>query len=167
MEADAPKIPVNIFKAGDRFTVGPVFDRGGACRPLHSGTGIADHPHAARQCRPHGDWKIDAEPTLGADTDAAAFKRIGDEGVLALICDSTNATRPGISPTETAVSESLAEIISEAPGRVAITTFSSNVGRIRSIALAAKKAGRRVLLMGLSIRRVAEVSRGSGLSGRP
>jgi ribonuclease J len=158
MEADAPKIPVNIFKAGDRFTVGPFSIE--AVHVAHSipepvsliiRTPLGNVVHTA-------DWKIDAEPTLGADTDAAAFKRIGDEGVLALICDSTNATRPGISPTETAVSESLAEIIAEAPGRVAVTTFSSNVGRIRSIALAAKKAGRRVLLMGLSIRRVAEVS---------
>jgi ribonuclease J len=158
MEADAPKIPVNIFKAGDKFTVGPFSIE--AVHVAHSipepvsliiRTPLGNVVHTA-------DWKIDAEPTLGPDTDAAAFQRIGNEGVLALICDSTNATRPGISPTETAVSESLAEIISEAPGRVAVTTFSSNVGRIRSIALAAKKAGRRVLLMGLSIRRVAEVS---------
>jgi ribonuclease J len=162
METDAPKIPVNIFKAGDRFTVGPFSIE--AVHVAHSipepvsliiRTPLGNVVHTA-------DWKIDAEPTLGADTDAAAFKRAGDEGVLALICDSTNATRPGISPTETAVSESLAEIIADAPGRVAITTFSSNVGRIRSIALAAKKAGRRVLLMGLSIRRVAEVSEDLG-----
>jgi ribonuclease J len=158
MEADAPKIPVNIFKAGDKFTVGPF-----SLEAVHVAHSIAE-PVSLIIRTPLGnvvhtaDWKIDAEPTLGANTDTAAFKRIGDEGVLALICDSTNATRPGISPTETAVSESLAEIIAEAPGRVAITTFSSNVGRIRSIALAAKKAGRRVLLMGLSIRRVAEVS---------
>ncbi len=158
MDGNAPKIPVKIFKAGDKFTVGPF-----SIETIHVAHSIPE-PVSLLIRTPLGnvihtaDWKIDAEPTLGPDTDAAAFKRAGDEGVLALICDSTNATRPGISPTETAVSESLAEIIAEAPGRVAITTFSSNVGRIRSIALAAKKAGRRVLLMGLSIRRVAEVS---------
>lgn len=158
MDGNAPKIPINIFKAGDKFTVGPFL-----IETIHVAHSIPE-PVSLLIRSPLGnvvhtaDWKIDAEPTLGPDTDAAAFKRAGDEGVLALICDSTNAARPGISPTETAVSESLAEIISEAPGRVAITTFSSNVGRIRSIALAARKAGRRVLLMGLSIRRVAEVS---------
>jgi ribonuclease J len=157
-EGDAPKIPISLFKAGDQFTIGSFSIE--AVHVAHSipepvsliiRTPLGNVVHTA-------DWKIDAAPSLGADTDRAAFDRIGKEGVLALVCDSTNAIREGISPTETAVSESLAEIIAAAPGRVAITTFSSNVGRIRSVALAAQKAGRRVLLMGLSIRRVADVA---------
>lgn len=157
-EPNAPKIPIKIYKAGDQFTVGPF-----SIEAVHVAHSIPE-PVSLILRTPlgtvvhTGDWKIDAEPSLGPDTDRAAFERAGNEGVLALVCDSTNAMRSGISPTETSVSESLAEIISQAPGRVAITTFSSNVGRIRSIALAAKKAGRKVLLMGLSIRRVAEVS---------
>lgn len=109
-----------------------------------------------------GDWKIDPEPTLGR-TDEARFRKIGDEGVLALICDSTNAQREGDSPSEMDVSRSLTEIIRNAEGRVAITTFSSNVGRIRSIALAAEQAGREVLLLGSSMRRVADVADDLGM----
>ncbi len=110
-----------------------------------------------------GDWKLDDEPTLGHNTDAKTFKRLGKEGVLALICDSTNAMRDGVSPSEREVSESLASLIEKASGRVAITTFSSNVGRIRSIAQAAEKAGRRVMLLGSSILRVVQVASDLGM----
>ncbi|MEM9277821.1 MAG: ribonuclease J [Pseudomonadota bacterium] len=110
-----------------------------------------------------GDWKLDDYPTLGKNTDSEAFKKLGKDGVLALICDSTNAMRDGVSPSEQDVTESLANLIKEAKGRVAITTFSSNVGRIRSIAQAAEKAGRKVMLLGSSIRRVVEVSSGLGM----
>ncbi len=167
-EQDAPKIDVNIYRAGDRFNVGPFEIE--AIHVTHSipepvslaiGTPLGKIIHT-------GDWKIDAEPSLGADTDAARFTALGDEGVLAIICDSTNAMRSGQSPTEMAVSESLADIIAAAPGRVAVTTFSSNVGRIRSIARAAFKAGRKTMLMGRSIRRVADVSEELGyLDGLP
>ncbi len=75
-----------------------------------------------------------------------------------MICNSTNAMREGVSPTETTVSQSLAEVIERSKGRVAITTFSSNVGRIRSIAKAAESVGRRVMIMGRSMQRVCEVS---------
>jgi ribonuclease J len=106
-----------------------------------------------------GDWKIDPAPSLGAGTDEARFRAIGDEGVLALICDSTNAQREGDSPSEMEVSAGLTDVIRNAKGRVAVTTFSSNVGRIKSIALAAEQAGREVLLLGSSMRRVTDVAR--------
>ncbi|TIS61026.1 MAG: MBL fold metallo-hydrolase, partial [Mesorhizobium sp.] len=80
-----------------------------------------------------GDWKIDPEPTIGPKTDEARFRAYGDKGVLALICDSTNALREGESPSEVAVGEGLKGVIEKAKGRVAVTTFSSNVGRIVSI----------------------------------
>lgn len=157
-EPGSPKIPINIFRAGDRFNVGPF-----EIEAIHVTHSIPE-PVSLVLSTPlgrvvhTGDWKLDLEPTLGRDTDRAAFQRVGDEGVLALVCDSTNAMRDGESPTETSVSESLEKIIAAAPGRIAITTFSSNIGRIRSIAMAAKRAGRRVLLMGLSIRRMSDVA---------
>ncbi|UNF41422.1 ribonuclease J [Bartonella krasnovii] len=80
-----------------------------------------------------GDWKIDHTPSLGAVTDEKRFRNLGNKGVLALLCDSTNACRDGISPSEQQVQTSLSEIISKAEGRVAIATFASNIGRIRSI----------------------------------
>jgi ribonuclease J len=90
--------------------------------------------------------------------DASRFEQLGDEGVLALVCDSTNAMREGESPSERQVSESLRELIQNAKGRVAITTFSSNVGRIRSIAEAARDAGRQVLVVGRSMKRCISVA---------
>ena len=77
------------------------------------------------------------------------------------MCDSTNALRPGESPSEQAVGQSLREVIETAAGSVAITTFSSNVGRIRSIAEAARDAGRQVLLLGRSMKRVVSVASSS------
>ena len=85
-----------------------------------------------------GDWKLDPAPEIGPMTDEARFRALGDAGVLALICDSTNAMREGESPSEQAVGVGLRGVIEKAPGRVAVTTFSSNVGRIRSIAEAAR-----------------------------
>ncbi|MCP4071957.1 MAG: ribonuclease J [Hyphomicrobiales bacterium] len=157
-ERDKPEIPVNIFEAGNIFEVGPFKIE--AVHVTHS----LPEPMSLAISTPLGtvvhtaDWKIDSDPTLGRVTDEEAFRRIGEDGVLAAICDSTNAMRTGDSPSELEVSESLADIISSAKGRVAITTFSSNVGRLRSIAHAAKKNNRRVMLMGSSIRRVVEVS---------
>ena len=85
-----------------------------------------------------------------------------------MMCDSTNALREGESPSEQEVGESLREIIENARGRVAITTFSSNVGRIRSIALAARDAGGRSLVLGRSMKRMIDVASELGyLDGVP
>lgn len=152
------EIPLNIFKAGDQFELGPFGIE--AIAVTHS----IPEPVSLAIKTPRGtiihtgDWKIDPHPSLGDVTDEKRFRELGQEGVLALVCDSTNALRDGISPSESDVSKSLAEIILQESGRVAITTFSSNVGRIRSIALAAKEAGRKVLLVGRSIKRSVAVA---------
>ena len=85
-----------------------------------------------------GDWKLDANPGLGRSTDIERLKQIGDEGVRALICDSTNILRDGESPSEADVAEVLREKIAAAKGRVLVTTFASNVSRLRSVCLAAR-----------------------------
>ncbi len=157
-EAGAAKVPVNVFSAGDRFKVGPFEIE--AVNVTHS----IPEPVALAIRTPlgtvvhTGDWKIDLTPALGKPTDEARLRAIGDEGVLALICDSTNAMREGVSPSEQDVNRSLAQIIKAAEGRVALTTFSSNIGRIRSIAEASAEAGRQVLLMGRSMKRMADVA---------
>jgi ribonuclease J len=102
-------------------------------------------------------------PSLGPLTDENRFRQLGEEGVLAMMCDSTNAMRDGVSPSEKEISQGLREVIEQAEGRVAITTFSSNVGRIRSIAEAARDAGREVLLLGSSIKRVVNVATELGM----
>lgn len=110
-----------------------------------------------------GDWKLDPTPGAGRATDVKRLKEIGETGgVDALICDSTNAMREGVSPSEAEIQENLTKIIKNAKNRVAVTTFSSNVARIRAIALAAKAADRQVVLMGAAMRRVVDVSRELG-----
>jgi ribonuclease J len=162
-DAVRAEVPVSNFKAGDRIHVGPFEIEGIAVN--HS----IPEPMALAITTPlgtvihTGDWKIDANPSLGPLTDEARFRALGDQGVLALLCDSTNAQREGVSPSEEEVSASLQTIIENAEGRVAFTTFSSNVGRIRSIARAAEAAGREVLLLGSSLKRVTNVARDCGL----
>jgi ribonuclease J len=157
-EQGAPKIPITIYRAGDKFSVGPFGIE--AIAVTHS----IPEPVSLAITTPlgtvvhTGDWKIDPAPEIGPLTNEARFRALGDAGVLALICDSTNAMREGESPSEKAVSEGLRGVIEKAPGRVAITTFSSNVGRIRSIAEAARDAGRQVLVMGRSLKRVIDVA---------
>ncbi|MBK8457038.1 MAG: ribonuclease J [Phyllobacteriaceae bacterium] len=167
-EPGSPKIPVTIYKAGDRFEIGPfAIEAINVTHSIPEPVALAITTAAGTVIHT-GDWKIDEAPTLGGKTDEARFRALGDKGVLALICDSTNAMVEGESPTETAVSESLRQVIETAPGRVAITTFSSHVGRIRSIALAARDAGRQVLVLGRSMKRVIDVSTELGyLDGLP
>ncbi|WP_152047975.1 ribonuclease J [Aureimonas psammosilenae] len=167
-EPGAPKIPVTVFRAGERFKVGP-FDLE-AINVTHS----IPEPVSLAIRTPlgtvlhTGDWKIDHHPALGDPTDEKRLREIGEEGVLAIVCDSTNALREGISPSESEVGESLTDIIEKSPGRVAVTTFSSNVGRIKAVALAAAAAGRQTLLMGRSMRRVVDVANELGyLDGVP
>ena len=76
-----------------------------------------------------GDWKLDPSPGAGPATDSDRFASLGEEGVLALVSDSTNAIRDGVSPSEGEVAKVLERLITEAPQRVAVTTFASNVGR--------------------------------------
>jgi len=160
---DMPPLPLHMFNAGDSFQIGPFEIE--AVAVSHSipdpvalviRTPLGNVVHT-------GDWKIDPDPVLGEKTDEKRLIAIGKQGVLALICDSTNAQLEGTSPTETQVSQSLSDIIAQAPARVAITSFASNVGRIRSIALAAFAANRHVTLVGRSMKRAAQVAHELGL----
>jgi ribonuclease J len=87
---------------------------------------------------------------------------LGDAGVLALVGDSTNAVREGRSPSETEVAKSIADLVKKARGRVAITTFASNVSRIKAVADAAKAADREVFVVGRAMARVVQVARETG-----
>ncbi len=109
-----------------------------------------------------GDWKLDADPLVGRPTDEAAFARLGEEGVLAMVCDSTNAMVDGTSGSEAEVRESLRELIGGLDGRIAVTCFASNVARVESITLAAIDAGRRVALVGRSLRNIEAAARECG-----
>ncbi len=112
-----------------------------------------------------GDWKLDPTPVGNAPTDIARLQKIGEDSTLplALICDSTNAMKDGESPSEAEVGDTLAAIIASAPHRVAVTTFASNVGRVISVARAAEKAGRQVVLSGRSLHRITGIARELGM----
>ena len=157
-ESGAPKVPVNIYRAGETFTVGPFsIEAVAVTHSIPEPVSLAITTPAGTIIHT-GDWKIDPTPEIGVPTDENRFRALGDKGVLALICDSTNANREGQSPSEQAVGKGLRALIEKAEGRVAVTTFSSNVGRIRSIAEAARDAGRQCLVLGRSLKRVIDVA---------
>lgn len=109
-----------------------------------------------------GDWKLDANPLIGPPTDEAALTELGDKGVLALVCDSTNAMVEGHSGSELDVRRTLAALIRDLTGRIAVTCFASNVARMESVALAARDAGRSVALVGRSLRNMDAAARECG-----
>ncbi|HEX4637722.1 MAG TPA: ribonuclease J, partial [Rhizomicrobium sp.] len=109
-----------------------------------------------------GDWKIDPDPVLGERTDTEALERLGDEGVLALVCDSTNALVPGTSGSEAEVRETLIQLVGTLKGRVAVTGFASNVARLDTVARAARAHGRRIALVGRSMQKMVEAARETG-----
>jgi ribonuclease J len=158
-EPGSQPVPVTIVKPGERIRLGQF-----EVEYINVAHSIPES-HALAIRTPlglvmhTGDWKLDAQPTVGLPTDEARLRAIGEEGVLAMLGDSTNAMREGESPSETEVQRELAEIVRSAKDRrVAFTTFASNVGRLRSIALAAREAGRDVVVIGRAMRRVIDVA---------
>jgi ribonuclease J len=109
-----------------------------------------------------GDWKFDPEPLIGAVSDETALRALGEEGVLALIGDSTNAFRAGEAGSEADVRRSLTELIGRYKNRVAVACFASNVARLESIAAAAAEHDRDVALVGRSLWRMVEAARENG-----
>ncbi|MDP1631892.1 MAG: ribonuclease J [Caulobacter sp.] len=110
-----------------------------------------------------GDWKIDPDPLLGEVTDEAAIRKLGDEGVLAMVCDSTNVFVDGEAGSEADVRTALTALIAPLRGKVAVACFASNVARMDSVMRAAEAAGRRVCLVGRSMHRMSAAARSVGL----
>ncbi|TMJ04478.1 MAG: ribonuclease J [Alphaproteobacteria bacterium] len=161
-EPGAPDIPVNVVPLGGRIHLGPfdielvsVSHSIPESNALIIRTPLGNVLHT-------GDWKLDPTPIIGPPTDEAKLRALGQEGCLALVGDSTNAVRDGRSPSETDVAKTLRELIGAAQGRIAITTFASNVARMRAVAEAAAAAGREVVVVGRAMDRVAQVARECG-----
>lgn len=155
-------IPITVVEMGSRFKVGP-FDV-----ELVTMAHSIPEPSGVAIRTPHGiifhtaDWKLDRTPLVGDPTDEEKIRRLAEEGVRALVCDSTNAFREGRSPSETEVAESLTKIIAGATRRVAVTTFASNVARIRAVADAAKATRRHLVVAGRALHRVIQVAMDTG-----
>jgi len=162
-EAGAPKMPIHIIQPGQVTELGPFsVEMIAVAHSIPESTSLAIRTPLGLVVHT-GDWKIDPTPVLGDVTDEARFRVLGDEGVLAMIGDSTNAIREGISPSEREVANELEKIIRAAKGRVAVTTFASNAGRIRSVAEAAMRCDRQVVLVGRAMERVIGIAREQGM----
>ena len=109
-----------------------------------------------------GDWKFDPQPQIGDVTDHGALEALAEEGVLALIGDSTNVDVPGRTGSEAELVDSFMELFSTIKGRIAVTCFASNIARLRSVAVAAEKNGRHTALVGRSLWRMFDVARENG-----
>jgi ribonuclease J len=158
----ADKVRINVVPMSGRFSVGP-FDL-----ELITLTHSIPEPNAVALRTPvgtvlhTGDWKFDPDPLIGSTADEAALRRLGDDGVLAMIGDSTNALRPGTSGSEADLRRSLIDLVGRYDARVAVACFASNVARLETIARAATAHGREVALVGRSLWRIDKAARENG-----
>ncbi len=156
------KIPITVVDYGQEIEIGPfrvTYSQithsipEGSALTIRTDVGTVFHT---------GDWKFDPDPVIGKATDEAFLREIGDSGVLAMVCDSTNVFGEGESGSEGAVQKSLAQLVAARKGRVVITTFSSNIARIRSAAEVAIATGRTLAVAGRSLLRMVESARAAG-----
>jgi ribonuclease J len=158
----ADQVKINVVPLSGRFAIGP-FDL-----ELITLTHSIPEPNAVALRTPvgtvlhTGDWKFDPDPLIGPTADEAALRRLGDEGVLALVGDSTNALRPGVSGSEAELRRSLIDLIGRYNARVAVACFASNVARLETIARAAAAHDREIALVGRSLWRIDKAARENG-----
>jgi ribonuclease J len=161
-EGIADRVELNVVREEEPFQIGPFGIR---YLPLaHSipegNAVLIDTPHG--RVFHTGDWKIDETPVMGGASTAAELTAIGDEGVLALVCDSTNVFNPEASGSESAVREGLDEVIAGIKGRVLVTTFASNAARLQTLGEVAKDTGRAMCVAGRSLDRILRVAKATG-----
>jgi ribonuclease J len=161
-EPGAPEIPVTVVPLGSRIKLPPFdIELVSVAHSIPESNALIIRTKLGTVLHT-GDWKIDPTPIMGPPTDEAKLRGLGDAGCLAVVGDSTNAIREGRSPSERDVANSLKELIGSAPKRVAVTTFASNVARIRAVANAARVCGREVVLVGRAMERIVQVARETG-----
>jgi ribonuclease J len=159
--ADQVKLHV-IDREHGRFQLGPFgFDYVPLAHSIPEGNALLiETPHG--RIFHTGDWKLDDEPLLGTPFTAAELTAIGDQGVLALVCDSTNVFNEDASGSEAAVREGLDGVIAAATGRVLVTTFASNAARLATLGQVARDTGRQICVAGRSLDRILKVARSVG-----
>ena len=151
-------VPIRIIAPGERFEVGPF-----TCDLIHMTHSIPEANALAIRTPlgnvlHTGDWKLDPAPLLGETTGSDELEALGEEGVLALVADSTNVLTPGTSGSESDVRDSLMELVAKLPHRVVITTFASNVARLETAVKVGAAAGRQVCAVGRSMKRMLQVA---------
>ena len=162
-EADLGDVDINVVPLGGSIELGPfTVEMITLTHSIPEPNGLAIRTPLGTILHT-GDWKIDPDPVLGGVTDDAAIRRLGDEGVLAMVCDSTNVFVDGSAGSEADVRDALTALIGQLKGKVAVACFASNVARMDSVIRAAEAAGRRVCLAGRSMHRMAAAAKSVGL----
>lgn len=158
-------VRLRVFEVGSRFTVGP-FDIESipVTHSVPEPVALAIRTPAGNVLHT-GDWKFDPEPLVGFTTDTQALRRLGDEGVLAMMCDSTNAVVEGSTGSEAEARAGLAAAFAGRKGAIAVTGFASNVARLKAVCEAAAANDRRVVLAGRSLLRMEQAARATGYLG--
>lgn len=157
------EVPITEVPLGGKFSIGP-FDL-----EMITLTHSIPEPNGLAIKTPlgtilhTGDWKIDPEPQLGEATDIDAIRRLGDEGILAMVCDSTNVFVDGVAGSEADVRVAMNKLIAGLTGKIAVACFASNVARMDTVIRAAQAAGRKVCLAGRSMHRMSAAARSVGL----
>jgi ribonuclease J len=155
-------VDVNDARSGDRLEIGP-FD----VELVHMTHSIPDCNAVAVTCDigtvlVTGDYKFDQTPVDGVPADMGRLAQLGSEGLLLLCGDSTNADRPGFSPSEAIVGPRLEEVFMRCDGRIVVTCFASNIHRVQQVVDAAAALGRKVSLIGRSMRKNVNIGRSLG-----
>jgi ribonuclease J len=161
-EGVANQVTLKIVQPGQPFALGPFrLTQVPLAHSIPEGNALLiDTPHG--RVFHTGDWKIDETPVMGGASTAAELSAIGDEGVLALMCDSTNVFNPEASGSESDVRAGLDAVIGAATGRVLVTTFASNAARLQTLGEVARDTGRELCLAGRSLDRILKVARATG-----
>ena len=156
------QVKLNIIERDQSFELGEFKIRYVAlAHSIPEGNGVLiETPHG--RVFHTGDWKIDETPVLGEPSSHVPLEAIGDEGVLALVCDSTNVFQDEPSGSEAGVHDGLLAEVQKARGRVVVTTFASNAGRLQTIGRVAKETGRQVCVAGRSLDRILRVAQATG-----
>jgi ribonuclease J len=156
------EVPLHIIEPDAHLEIGPfVIDYICLTHSIAEPSALAIEVEGARILHT-GDWKIDPDPVIGKLTEVDRLKALGDAGIDAIICDSTNVLSPGRSGSEADVGRMLEDVVCESTGRVVITTFASNVARLTSIAVAAVKSGRHLCLAGRGMHKIYQAARETG-----
>lgn len=156
------QVKLNVVERGGTVELGPFKVRYVALsHSIPEGNGVLiETPHG--RVFHTGDWKIDETPVLGEPSSPETLTAIGDEGVLALVCDSTNVFQETPSGSEEGVHQSLADQVAKAKGRVLVTTFASNAARLQTLGRVAMETGRKVCIAGRSLERILRVAQSTG-----
>ncbi len=159
--------PLEVLEAGERVPLGPF-----ELELVHMSHSIPDSRAAVLRTALGpvvitGDYKFDQTPVDGSPADVSRLAELGSEGVLCLCGDSTNADRPGVAPSESSVGPALLDLFSRCSGRIIVTSFASNVHRVQQVIDAAAQLGRRVALVGRSMRKNFNIASNLGIARMP